>query len=383
MPWVVHQRTKVQSHIPKEAATNEEDWIVNDEADQLATEARDKVSRGEMMPREPRVLEGTGAQIRFNDKICTTAIKPALQFHLYEQETREYLCLKYGWSRRTFQAINWEGHKSALQRFSTLQQITVTKFLHGWLATKKHRYRAGRIHSPLCPFCQQEEDRTHIFHCTEERMKEKRRQLLSTISHKLKHSLTAEAAQAMLEGLHKSWSKDQSTVFYDEFLTGSKLREAYVEQASIGWEHLMYGRLSSKWMYVGFLDTYKKPSATWAADITKCFLQAGVELWKHRNQLIHGFDGDTSLLQVENTSRLVNCIRVLVEQKRTVDNEWLLSRASEDAARSQFAQQIAWLDGIKRLMPDVYQEAVSLMHAEDVLTSELEYVKTRCRAVPH
>ena len=145
----------------------------------------------------------------------------------------------------------------------------------------------------------------------------------------------------------------------------------------------MYGRLPSKRMYVGFLDTYKKPSATWAADITKCFLQAGVELWKHRNQLIHGFDGDTSLLQVENTSRLVNCIRVLVEQRRTVDNEWLLSRASEDAARSQFAQQIAWLDGIKRLMPDVYQEAVSLMHAEDVLTSELEYVKTRCRAVPH
>ena len=166
-PWATYSRTKVHSHIHLAEVPDEDDWTVNDMADKLATVAREKVLLDDMIAHAPSIFPGMGAVAKVEGELCTTRLKDEIHFHLTGPDIKEYLCQKHSWSNSTFATIHWEAHEAAIRRFSQLQRITVTKFIHGWLATKQHRYRTGRLHSPLCQFCNTLEDKYHIFRCTE------------------------------------------------------------------------------------------------------------------------------------------------------------------------------------------------------------------------
>lgn len=47
---------------------------------------------------------------------------------------------------------------------------------------------------------------------------------------------------------------------------------AFREQEDIGWENLMFWRMSAKWLEVGFVESYTKMAAYWAADTLYQFL---------------------------------------------------------------------------------------------------------------
>lgn len=60
----------------------------------------------------------------------------------------------------------------AMAHFLGIQCVTVTKHIHGWLATKKRTYREGVYPTPQCEFCNTVEDSQHIFRCQNELMKD-------------------------------------------------------------------------------------------------------------------------------------------------------------------------------------------------------------------
>jgi hypothetical protein len=66
-------------------------------------------------------------------------------------------------------------------------------------------------------------------------------------------------------------------------------------QHSIGWKHLLKGRLSKEWVTymgnsIGGNATKTKNAITWATDIIKTIFTQWVALWKMRNQERHGHD---------------------------------------------------------------------------------------------
>lgn len=160
----------------------ENDRLVNDEADKLATEALDKVAQDH----PPYILEGTIASCTIGGEICTTGLKQIIFTHMFNRSLREYLDRKYGLEIATFSKINWRAHDRALSTFSHLQQITETKFIHSRLAgSKKRRHRGGAFDNPLCPLCHQVEDNNmHIYCCV---LMEK---LLGWGNRNVKHSTT-------------------------------------------------------------------------------------------------------------------------------------------------------------------------------------------------
>ena len=73
-------------------------------------------------------------------KICGTQIK----FYLME---------KYDWSASIFSQIDWKAHHKELQKFPRKQKVTLHKYIHGWLATQKRKFRERRSVDDTCPLC--------------------------------------------------------------------------------------------------------------------------------------------------------------------------------------------------------------------------------------
>ena len=75
---------------------------------------------------------------------------------------------------------------------------------------------------------------------------------------------------------------------------------AIAEQVAIGWDNILFGRLSSKWMalqkhYLTSKHSRKSPDR-WAADLTYRLLQISHQLWTTRNGILHERDEHGLLL---------------------------------------------------------------------------------------
>ena len=93
---------KVQSHIPEEDAPDEFFWRLNDEADRLATLAREKVTGGELVATAPGFLEGAKAMCIIGGDYCTNKLGDRIYNHVYKD------------TLKTFHAENITGWKPRL-----------------------------------------------------------------------------------------------------------------------------------------------------------------------------------------------------------------------------------------------------------------------------
>ena len=77
---------KVQSHIAEEESPDEFFWRINNEADRLATTARERVQHGEMEATSPGFLEGSNVMCIIRGKYCTNNLHERI-FNTIHQET--------------------------------------------------------------------------------------------------------------------------------------------------------------------------------------------------------------------------------------------------------------------------------------------------------
>ena len=146
--WAQFTTTKVKSHIAMADAPDDLCWLVNEEADGLAIEAREKVGSKEMEARSPCLLPGTRAGCVIGDTMVTQNLKQQIQSQIHDSTLSQYLCEKYSWSERIFSDIDWIAHEQAVSTLPLLQRVTIIKYIHGWLATKSRRYRDGAFFQP-------------------------------------------------------------------------------------------------------------------------------------------------------------------------------------------------------------------------------------------
>ena len=111
---------KVKSHIDKEDAPNESHWIANYHADRLATEARDKVLKKEMIARQLCILPGMTVGCFIDRKLVHSNLKKAITHRVHAYQLQMYLKNKYDWVDQTFENIDWKSHSKALESFTVL-----------------------------------------------------------------------------------------------------------------------------------------------------------------------------------------------------------------------------------------------------------------------
>ena len=145
----------------------------------------------------------------------------------------------------TFELINWDAHQLAIEQFYGLQQVTVMKYIHGWLATKQRRFREGVYSSPQCELCHEIEDSHHIFSCQHTEMKEGRQREYMKLQQFLRKTTAEDVIKAIEAGIG-GIGENTSNIFRDQFVTDDRVAQVFTEQDTIGWNQFVVGRIAKR-----------------------------------------------------------------------------------------------------------------------------------------
>ncbi len=375
--WAKYTTTKVRSHISVEESSDEILWLVNEEADRLATEAREKVRSRDMEARTPQLLPGMSAGCTIGEVFIHQNLKEQLHSQMYDGALKQYLCEKYDWDNSVFGDIDWTAHKKAITLFPRLQSITIMKYIHGWLATKRRRYRDGAFEDPLCPLCLKEEGHLHIFMCQHPHMAEARTREYLRFETFLKSRIDPAATQAIQVGVRSINSHEDLLVYEEEFIGDRHIKVAMDHQQSIGWKHFLYGRISTQWKNVELLEEYKKTPSAWAAELVFKILDMGRILWRHRNMLFHGNDGEISKMEIRKVQNIIQRIYSDIGPTSKAEHSWLFAPTLEDRLQEHYSLHIMWIDSIRRLYPTEYGDLVTEVGNQALFDKEIEYMKSQ------
>ena len=372
---------KVRSHIDIDDAPNEFFWKVNDEADTLATRAREQVEQGRLDAREPNFLPAAKAVCVIKGTIALSNLKEQVNSAISYEAMKEYLCTKNDWSTRTFDLINWSAHHAALHKYKLVQRVTVMKLVHGWLATKKRKWREGRFETPSCVLCQEEETNNHMYYCSHEGLQNRRLKEWNILMEKVRKLTELDTVVAISIGLSNESNHSPVDIYKNEFAPSRALRVAMQDQQDIGWEQIWSGRIAKGWMEVGPREDLRATPEIWAKQIVSAFLDFGIILWKLRNKVIHGDGGGPSILESWKTSEMIHTLYEELAPQCHKDNQWLFSATKENKLREPHAVQIAWVDSVRRLYPRQYQELRNSVGTIDFKHADMEYYKATSSSI--
>jgi hypothetical protein len=205
---------------------------------------------------DPPMINGARCHLVMNVYVIGSKHKRVARDVLREKAIFRYMQTKYKWTDTTIQGIDWAGHKQAVSswtyghRKESLTKSPPTflhKFLHGWLATGKMvtRYNAT-LYPKECQSCQLPvEDQTHFLRCNAR--PDWRDKFQDSLG---KHSTTATDTdpmlmEIMLEGIIR-WLTETP---FPNLRHGmpAQHQELHKQQATIGWDQMLYGRWSEHW----------------------------------------------------------------------------------------------------------------------------------------
>ena len=280
---------------------------------------------------EVPLLPTSGAQLNLEQGTVTYKMKRELRLARTEGPLRDYLCEKNKWSRETFDSIDWEDHRRALNRLNKHRTILI-KYLNGIAPVGKLVHEYDPKYPANCPSCQEPiETQDHLFVCMNSKRREWRSNMLSAIRKEMEDSDTpVDVMQLMLEGLKcVVEGRDKSTIAIPDSVV--HIAEA---QSAVGWDQLLKGRLASEWMkhqkeYLGERSTDRKNANTWATGIITTIFQQWLDLWKLRNGDRHGRDYKTQAEAAKQQA--VREIEQLYEYKGQLlpQHEWILATPLE------------------------------------------------------
>jgi hypothetical protein len=207
---------------------------------------------------------------------------------------RDYLIRRYQWSPDTFASIAWEPCHAAIHSLTTPDHRFVTKLIHKLLPIG-FRLKQRQAHMPSgCPTCDAPvEDDWHWIACPSRL--EWRTKQATALSCRLVSLKTEPGLKIIfLRAFKALLSTGDFTISATDTYSASE-QSVVDSQSAIGWQHLLFGRLSSEWIraqdaHVATeeLDPAKSSGATWATTVTKHIWQSLLALWLLRNKSLHG-----------------------------------------------------------------------------------------------
>ena len=106
-----------------------------------------------------------------------------------------------------------------------------------------------------------------------------------------------------------------------------------------------------------------------------CSLKFGANMWKQRNKFYHGNDGSISLLEEEKMHDIIHQVYDNIAPTCLPEHKWMFAKTLDEQLQTQYAHQIAWLDGVRRLYPIQHGEILQTVGNQKVFDQEMEYFK--------
>ena len=366
---------KVTSHISLDEAPDETHWMINEEADRLATLAQQEVLQGNLTAAPPGMLPGVKAICSSTGRILNRELKTEIQAAVCLPRLEEFLCLKYGWTRKIFTDINWKAHEAVIFSHQILKRVTVLKYVHGWLATQKRRWWEGTFHTPQCMLCQEIEDRGHMFCCSHERMVSVRNTVIQNFDAKVQKITSPEIAQALSVGIRSILGDANASVYRREFAPNKLVEQIMQRQEEIGWDHFLFGRMTRQWSELGPNESYTEKPKQWEKQIACYAVAGGLEIWKERNFIIHGTDGGASKLEEAKTEETIRALYNDILPSIHPSHKWLFHVPVEVKLTEQYTREMTWIDSVRRLYPQEYKNIRTQIGLIDFRPEKVEYTK--------
>jgi hypothetical protein len=162
---------------------------------------------------------------------------------------------------------------------------------------RNNRFYGSTSNCPHCNKC--EETLSHVFTCMAPEVLEECEELLRIYAMTLSDCGTpSDIIEWFHHGLQQ-WGQLSNGLVGRQIppaadISKQVLTVAYADQTRVvGWEPFMRGRISNKWAsaYKAFYSDASDHEVTaWMSDVIRANMDLGLELWKHRNRLIHGRD---------------------------------------------------------------------------------------------
>ena len=376
-PWIRIHICKVESHIDMEDAPDTFYWGCNNYVDEEATKARIEFTVPILQQREDFLFPGAMAGCKIAGRIVNNGLYERLKYHVNGYKLQLYLMEKHHWSKTSHSRVDWKAHSKALKSIPQGQKVTLFKYLHGWLATKRRRCREGYSPTGNCALCQQQENGSHLFQCNNKQIAELREIAWKKLLADLSHGTDASFHAVLQEGMHTimggTYPTNETKADWPK-----ELREAYDGQTEIGWDQILYGRIGKQWD--GLAQYYPTAHSVaregvWAQRAIKLNWQFGLDCWRVRNQLVHGTIDGVSTLERE---RVVEIIKLLFDKMMPVlpqrYSEYL-NQTEEEVLRLPYQSQVAWIGQVQFLLPAQYKELLQKEQGSSRETTEIDMMR--------
>jgi len=248
----------------------------------------------------PSCIHGEGIRLWMDDIKVTGNPSNALSQQIYRYAMCKHLHNKGMLAKTDFDLVNWDAIGTALEHRSPSFCAWVTKHVSGECGVGEKMYEWGYWETSNCPCCNHPKETTkHFAHCQSEVMLAAFDRLSQSF---LTWMVEADTQPDILEYFtlamqHRACPTDSNLA--------NALDKASQEQARIGWNNLLFGRVAKEWQTVQqehYRQTSSRRSAErWAADVTYRLLQLSHGLWMARNRFLHERD-EQGLLLAEGQS---------------------------------------------------------------------------------
>ena len=303
-------------------------------------------------PKNPPSFPSTYAYLRFSSHNLSHHLDTTHKHYCQDISLKHHLLTREGWSSTILHLIYWDGIKSAMQRSTQNQRRSAIKLMHRLWATNSEMNKRDNSHDSRCSRCSTlREDFYHIFRCPSSET------LHYSSQHSLRQFLKARhvaplMSTVLIHGIH-TWLTNSSDTFpfhlhpQDSFLV--QLRQAYDDQALIGWHNLLRGRLASSWLkthdiYLQSRQLHPRYASTRLAPYLVLHLwDLSRSYWKKRNEDIHGATRQES--QKTQQERLFAKIREAYstqEDFTATDREILFTTSLDQRLKMSLASLVHW-----------------------------------------
>lgn len=326
--------SKLDQHSPQ--------WIIKmNGSDTLHTSDINAISR-QFIPPPPRVI------VMLKTEPLTCNIIQTLRHAYGSQDYREYIQAKYKWSDQTIETIDWQLLGNSLSNFRGSEKRTLQKFIHHWLPLNAHRGSGKTGSTCFCPCCNNtEETSLHFIQCPKDAphwikdIKHTLRCKTNQDPQKILTTLLCDALTAQANGRSAPLDPpdDLPVIYY----------QLYHEQTQIGWNHIVMGRWSKKWITEYDSLTHSTTGLRWATKIIKIIWKHIINKWKRRCDMEHETTISKSSSQNDH---LDNQINALYGSESRIDHidRLMLSTPIDTIKQLPTKKKKAW---IRRITPHI------------------------------
>lgn len=275
---------------------------LNDEADELATEYRQRPDARFRPTAFPTAHPVLAAAVYSNGTMITSRLRNTIYANAYDPLLRNTISKTTGLTEHQMNRIDWTTHGAAFRALSRPQRLAVSKLVHNLWHTNSKAHQHSPTESPNCPLCTQAlETSAHVLTCPSQQTSvfrtERYAEFLSTIEHLETPAPILLAWQSGLDYFTQSTqtgvaSRPRPPTVGSVRPLDCLVTQAYLDQTSLGWHNFLRGRLSSLWLKAYTYAYTSSPGsacpASWSKTIIHQLWDYSLDLWRFRNGSIYG-----------------------------------------------------------------------------------------------